>query len=103
MFPGRRNPTPAPARPAAVQWADDCALPMSEDETPAPIRIVEGGDYFCANPACVLHVREGDPGVRGHGNWARLPDGREASRSRFGAVMLCDACGRAALAADPAR
>lgn len=56
-------------------------------------------EYFCANASCVLHRREGDAGVRGHGNWAILDDGRVASRSRYGAVILCDACGRAALAA----
>ena len=53
-----------------------------------------GGEYFCANPACVLHVRESDDSVRGHGNWASLPDGRIASRSRCGDLMLCDACAR---------
>lgn len=54
-----------------------------------------GGDYFCANPACELHVREGDPGVRGRGNWAVLAGGRHASRARYGNWSLCDACGRA--------
>ena len=64
---------------------------------PAPYE----AEYFCANPACVLHRREGDAGVRGHGNWAILDDGRVASRSRYGSLMLCDGCGRAALAGEP--
>ena len=64
---------------------------------PAPYE----AEYFCANPDCVLHRREGDEGVRGHGNWAILDDGRVASRSRYGSLMLCDGCGRAALAGEP--
>ena len=65
-----------------------------------PLLVPTGGDYFCANPRCVLHVREGDVGVHGRGNWAQLPHGRWASRSRYGEVMLCNDCGRAWLAGD---
>jgi hypothetical protein len=72
-------------------------LSGSDEPTPAPFE----AEYFCANPSCVLHRRQGDVGVRGHGNWAILDDGRVASRSRYGAVILCDACGRAALASLP--
>jgi hypothetical protein len=60
-----------------------------------------GGEYFCANPACPLHVREADPSVSGHGNWARFADGRIASRSRYGELMLCDVCGRHWLQSHP--
>lgn len=47
---------------------------------------------FCANTACVLHVRPGDANVRGSGNWARLADGIIVGRRRVGSVMLCDRC-----------
>ena len=75
---------------------------MQGEDDPPPI-VLAGGDYFCANPACVLHVREGDGGVRGRGNWAVFADGRTASRSRYGDRMLCDECGRAWLRAMPVR
>jgi hypothetical protein len=55
----------------------------------------EFGAYFCANPACALHVRAGEPNVHGRGNWARHPDGWLVGRSRYGGAMLCDDCGRA--------
>ncbi len=48
---------------------------------------------FCANPACALHVRPGERGVEGAGNWVRLTDGRIFGRSRYGGALLCDACG----------
>ena len=56
--------------------------------------VLFGGDYFCATSGCELHVREGDSGVQGHGNWAVRADGSFASRSRYGEAMLCDVCGR---------
>jgi hypothetical protein len=59
-----------------------------------PRAAVFAAEYFCANPACELHRREGDAGIEGHGNWAILADGRIASRSRYGSEMLCDRCGR---------
>lgn len=55
----------------------------------------EFGAYFCANPACELHVRVSDPNVRGRGNWAQHPDGHLVGRARYGRVMICDDCGRA--------
>ena len=70
---------------------------MSASDDDAAALVLSAGDYFCANPDCVLHVREGDPGVHGRGNWAMF-DGRTASRSRYGERMLCDECGRASLA-----
>ncbi len=71
----------------------------AEHDDEARLLALTGGDYFCANPACVLHVREGDVGVHGRGNWAKLPAGRWASRSRYGELMLCNDCGRDWLAA----
>lgn len=49
---------------------------------------------FCANPLCELHVSAGDPGVRGFGNWAQLPDGRIIGRSFHRGGFLCDTCYR---------
>ncbi len=49
---------------------------------------------FCCNPDCVLYVREGDPGVRGRGNWAELPGGMFVGRGIYSGVYMCDPCGR---------
>jgi hypothetical protein len=49
---------------------------------------------FCANPDCVLHVRVGDAGVVGSGNWAQFADGRIIGRIVYCGVYLCDVCGR---------
>ena len=54
---------------------------------------LERGAPFCDNAACALHVRVRDAMVEGGGNWLTLPDGRTFGRSRFGARLLCDACG----------
>lgn len=55
-------------------------------------------DYpFCGNVRCELHVRAGDTGVQGIGNWARLPDGRIIGRGVYDGIFLCDSCGRAAV------
>jgi hypothetical protein len=69
----------------------DEASPMPPEE---PLILSEWDMYFCANECCALHVRAGDPGVRGAGNWARLPDGRTVGRSRYSGRVLCDFCGR---------
>jgi hypothetical protein len=69
---------------------------------PGPIRY-EWDAYFCANEACVLHVRPGDAGVRGEGNWARLPNGLMVGRNCYNGRVLCDFCGRVELAARGAR
>ncbi len=53
---------------------------------------------FCANPQCRLHVRPGEPGVSGFGNWAQI-DEVLVGRGRYDGRMLCDLCGRTALAA----
>jgi len=49
---------------------------------------------FCTNSGCVLHVRSGDPGVVGQGEWAVRPDGVVLSRRIVDGRMLCDACAR---------
>ena len=51
------------------------------------------GPPFCANPDCALHVRAGDPGVEGFGNWAVLPSGLQVGRGCYGGRYLCDFCG----------
>ena len=53
-----------------------------------------GATWFCSNPACVLHVRVGDPGVCGQGEWAVRPDGVVTSRGIYRGRVLCDVCGR---------
>jgi len=53
---------------------------------------LDRGAPFCGNPACALHVRLHDAAVEGGGNWLTLPDGRMFGRSRFGSLLLCDAC-----------
>ena len=53
-------------------------------------------DYpFCSNLRCELHVRAGNSGVHGFGNWARMPDGRMIGRGLYNGIFLCDPCGRA--------
>ena len=52
---------------------------------------------FCANTACLLHVRPGDANVRGSGNWAQLADGIIVGRRRVGSVTLCDRCAAKAM------
>ena len=48
---------------------------------------------FCGNPDCQLHVRPGDVGVMGAGNWAVLR-GRVVGRVLCGGIYLCDTCAR---------
>ena len=59
-------------------------------------RVVEvvRGAWFCSNEHCVLHVRLGDPHVRGSGEWAVRPDGVVTSRRKVGDRILCDICGQ---------
>ena len=76
LAPGRITPSP--------RGAEDVLTGDSELERGAP---------FCANPECALHVRLVDSEVEGGGNWITLPDGRIFGRSRFGDILLCDACG----------
>lgn len=52
------------------------------------------GIWFCGNVDCLLHVRVGDPGVVGAGEWAVRADGVVTSRALYRGRMLCDVCGR---------
>jgi hypothetical protein len=63
-----------------------------EDVLSAHLELSRGA-AFCANPDCALHVRLVDDRVAGGGNWVVLPDGRIFGRGRYGAALLCDACG----------
>ena len=50
-------------------------------------------EFFCANEGCPLHVRPGDPGVSGAGEWAQLRNGLLVSRSAdANGRMVCDLC-----------
>ena len=65
------------------------------------IEVARGG-WFCANARCVLHVRAGDPGVLGAGEWAVRPDGVVTSRRLAGGRIVCDVCaGEAQRVAEP--
>jgi hypothetical protein len=57
---------------------------------------------FCSNPHCELHVRAGDRGVEGCGNWAQMPDGRLIGRGTYEGIFLCDPCGRKTIGTTPA-
>ena len=46
--------------------------------------VVVSDELFCSNPECVLHVRAGDPGVCGTGEWALRSDGVLTSRGIYG-------------------
>jgi hypothetical protein len=65
-----------------------------EDVLHAPVLEVVRGAWFCSNAECVLHVRVGDAGVVGHGEWAVRPDAVVTSRAMYAGRMLCDVCGR---------
>lgn len=58
----------------------------------------DGGQPFCGNPYYGQHVRAGDPGVRGSGNWAILPNGVVIRRGIYEGQYLCDVCGRERIA-----
>jgi hypothetical protein len=53
-------------------------------------------EFFCSNPRCTFHVRVGDPGVRGFGDWATLSDGTTVSHRWVDGELLCDLCAAAA-------
>jgi hypothetical protein len=54
--------------------------------------VIESNATFCANPSCPLHLRPGDQGVQGSGNWAELPCGAIVGRQAVDGHMLCDPC-----------
>lgn len=51
-------------------------------------------EFFCSNPRCSFHVRVGDPGVEGFGDWATLSDGTTTSHRWVDGDLLCDLCAR---------
>jgi hypothetical protein len=55
----------------------------------------DSDDVFCANPACLLHVRRGDTRVDGWGQWATV-DGITYDRHALeaGGPCYCNACRR---------
>jgi len=62
-----------------------------------------GQRVFCANPACLLHVTAGSPGVQGSGQWASV-DGVLYDRHPIGdhgGALYCSGC-RGRLLAEPA-
>jgi hypothetical protein len=62
-----------------------------------PERPPGSSEFFCSNPRCAFHVRAGDPGVRGFGDWATLADGVTVSHRWIKGELLCDLCSRVAL------
>jgi hypothetical protein len=67
------------------------------------VRCVDGMNqryYFCSNPDCPngLHVRAGDRGIEGDGNWAELSSGVIIGRVIVQGAYLCDGCTRALIA-----
>ena len=65
-----------------------------------PMDGLPDGLYFCSHPRCPngLHVRAGDPGVKGDGAWAKIPGGAIIGRCIVDNVYLCDGCARALIA-----
>jgi len=49
-------------------------------------------EFFCSNPVCIFHVRVGDPGVQGFGDWATLENGVTVSHRWLEGELLCDLC-----------
>ena len=47
---------------------------------------------FCAMESCPLHVRPGDPGVEGQGNWVKHSSGLTIGRRVVDGRYLCDPC-----------
>ena len=47
---------------------------------------------FCSVVTCPLHVRPGDPGVDGFGNWVKLRSGLIVGRRVVDGHYLCDPC-----------
>lgn len=72
---------------------------------PTPAR--GSSEFFCSNPRCAFHVRVGDPGVEGSGDWAQLTlrhGERIATSHRWiSGELLCDLCVRKKRLAPRAR
>lgn len=71
----------------------DTAHPMSDEG------VIDPQPYFCHRASCTLHIRTGEAGVEGHGDWATLPNGFQLSRRRVGPHMYCDRCASVQLSA----
>lgn len=65
--------------------------PMILFAKPSPLAS-GSSEFFCSNPACPFHVRVGDPGVHGFGDWATLADGTTVSHQWMEGELLCDLC-----------
>lgn len=50
--------------------------------------------HFCSNSRCIFHVRVGDPGVNGVGDWCTTADGITTSHCWVDGELLCDLCAR---------
>jgi hypothetical protein len=61
-------------------------------------RYAGSSEFFCSNLRCVFHVRVGDTGVAGFGDWAVLADGTTVSHRWVDGDLLCDLCARDAMA-----
>lgn len=57
---------------------------------------VGSSEFFCSNPRCAFHVRVGDTGVNGFGDWAVLADGTTVSHRWVDGDLLCDLCAQVA-------
>jgi hypothetical protein len=60
--------------------------------------VAGSSEFFCCNPRCPFHLRVGDPGVAGFGDWATLADGITVSHRWLDGLLLCDLCATAAQA-----
>jgi hypothetical protein len=76
-----------------VRFPRNATHPSTRDDVSSGHLELERGVPYCANPACALHVRLRDAQVEGGGEWVSLADGRTFGRGRYGALLLCDACG----------
>jgi hypothetical protein len=65
--------------------------------------VAGSSEFFCCNPRCPFHVRVGDPGVDGFGDWATLRDGTTVSHRWADGLLLCDLCAPGAQARGTAR
>lgn len=52
----------------------------------------ETQSHFCFRVGCRLHLRPGDPGVQGEGNWARIEGGIIIGRRLVDSDYVCDLC-----------
>lgn len=72
---------------------------MSKEMSSNDALVFEVCTHFCSAPGCELklHVRPGDIGVKGEGNWAEIEGGFWVGRQLVAGRMLCDFCAKRAL------